>query len=282
MRPSQPNRLLDTNGHLSLAAGASFNWGGPTLTIPADVPPGNYYIGILVDTGGTIAESNETNNSASVPLSVVAPPKPDLRMGSIGRVVIKPDTIEPGGSVTISGELTAGNVGGASSGTFLIGAYLVDPLNFRARYNLDGGVGVKNWIAGQSVTSSQLSCSVTVPRTISLGRYSLYVMLDIDGVVDETDETNNTAAIGSLTVIKPEPDLSISAGPAITPSSVLPGGSIQLSYTIQNSGPAGAGSFTYGIHLSDDAAITIGDRNLYSATIVSLASGGSLMSPRSP
>ena len=31
------------------AAGEVFNWGGPTLTIPAATPAGNYFIGILVE-----------------------------------------------------------------------------------------------------------------------------------------------------------------------------------------------------------------------------------------
>jgi uncharacterized repeat protein (TIGR02543 family) len=62
---------LDGNGNLGLAAGAESNWGGPTLTIPVDVTPGNYYIGILVDRGNTVAESNESNNYVATRLTVL-------------------------------------------------------------------------------------------------------------------------------------------------------------------------------------------------------------------
>jgi hypothetical protein len=63
--------LLDQNTNTAgvLGAGASFVWGGPTLTIPS-LAAGTYYIGILVDFGNALAESNEGNNYVSVPLIV--------------------------------------------------------------------------------------------------------------------------------------------------------------------------------------------------------------------
>jgi CARDB protein len=66
------DRLITTNSNTALAAGASFNWGGPTLTIPADVVPGSYFIGILVDDLNGTAESNEGNNFKSTALTVTA------------------------------------------------------------------------------------------------------------------------------------------------------------------------------------------------------------------
>ena len=61
---------LDGNANTSLAAGAQFAWGGPTLTIPAATAPGNYYVGILVDRTNISAESNETNNYVSRQITV--------------------------------------------------------------------------------------------------------------------------------------------------------------------------------------------------------------------
>ena len=41
------------------------------VTLPADLPPGNYYIGVIVDSKNAIDESNETNNvSAPVPITI--------------------------------------------------------------------------------------------------------------------------------------------------------------------------------------------------------------------
>lgn len=67
--------LLDVNNNTAavLTAGNAFNWGGPILTIPATTTPGTYYIGILVDDLGQVAEANESNNYVRVPLIVTAP-----------------------------------------------------------------------------------------------------------------------------------------------------------------------------------------------------------------
>lgn len=40
--------------------------------IPDDTPPGNYYIGFVVDPGKTINESNEGNNTGVCPIQIVA------------------------------------------------------------------------------------------------------------------------------------------------------------------------------------------------------------------
>lgn len=52
------------------APGASFDWGGPTLTIPGGTAPETYYIGILVDRTNAVAESNESNNYVSTQITV--------------------------------------------------------------------------------------------------------------------------------------------------------------------------------------------------------------------
>ncbi len=64
------DKLLDYNSNSGLAAGAEFNWGGPTLTIPASTPPGTYYIGILVDRNNAVTESDEGNNYVSRQITV--------------------------------------------------------------------------------------------------------------------------------------------------------------------------------------------------------------------
>lgn len=62
--------FLDGNSNASLAAGASFAWGGPTLTIPGGTTPGSYYVGILVDQTNVVSEFSEANNYVSAPITV--------------------------------------------------------------------------------------------------------------------------------------------------------------------------------------------------------------------
>jgi hypothetical protein len=67
---SSTDTYLTGNANTSLAAGASFAWGGPGLTIPAGTAPGTYYIGILVDHTNAVGEFNEGNNYVSVPIAI--------------------------------------------------------------------------------------------------------------------------------------------------------------------------------------------------------------------
>jgi Tol biopolymer transport system component len=64
------DRELAVNSNLGLASWASFTWGGPTLRLPAELLPGNYFIGILVDRSNTTPEACEDNNYVSAPVTV--------------------------------------------------------------------------------------------------------------------------------------------------------------------------------------------------------------------
>lgn len=74
-----------------LPAGGSYNWGSPTVQIPA-LAAGTYYVGVLIDELNTVAESNETNNYVVGTLTV-APAGPPF----IASVVLNPTTLVIGG-----------------------------------------------------------------------------------------------------------------------------------------------------------------------------------------
>jgi len=60
-----------------LSAGGSNNvW--KDVVIPADTDPGPYYVGAIADYNDTVAESNEGNNTGSLPISIVLAPDPVL------------------------------------------------------------------------------------------------------------------------------------------------------------------------------------------------------------
>jgi hypothetical protein len=95
---------LSQSSTSTMAAGASFPWGGPTLTIPANTPAGTYYIGILVDKDNAIAESDETNNYVSVAIVVPQRYTLTLHVQGQGSVVASPANSQylPGTAVTLT------------------------------------------------------------------------------------------------------------------------------------------------------------------------------------
>ena len=55
----------------SIAAGATINVKlNGTNQIPANTPPGNYYLGVVADGGKTIAELDESNNTGSTSIVI--------------------------------------------------------------------------------------------------------------------------------------------------------------------------------------------------------------------
>ena len=73
--PAVDRRLSEVfNTNDVLPAGGSFLWGGPTLTIPADVAPGSYFIGVYTDDQARVLEREEFNNQVVEPITVTAAP----------------------------------------------------------------------------------------------------------------------------------------------------------------------------------------------------------------
>lgn len=94
--------LFATCNASGLAPGGSFPCSGP-MTIPASLFPGVYFVGVIADDLGTVAESNETNNTALTgPINVTAASPPSAAVilnGSVfhsGQTIVYQATLTPG------------------------------------------------------------------------------------------------------------------------------------------------------------------------------------------
>lgn len=126
---------------------------------------------------------------------------------------------------------------------------------------------VINLTPGQSSPASE---TVTIPGTVAEGSYYLVAIADINGVVMEQDETNNTKATATtITVTGTKPDLAVTA--LSGPSNITRDVPFNVNTTVSNLVSTASGSFQVGIYLSTDATITTGDILIGSRSIVSLA-----------
>jgi len=68
--------LLPTTRTVDVLAVGATSTASTHVTIPADVPPGDYYVGATADVSGAVAELNEGNNArkASSRVTVISPP----------------------------------------------------------------------------------------------------------------------------------------------------------------------------------------------------------------
>jgi subtilisin family serine protease len=71
----------------SIVGGGFSLWANTSAPVPADLAPGNYYVVIVVDSGQTVAESNEANNVAAAAITITASRPEVLLTDAIGAVV---------------------------------------------------------------------------------------------------------------------------------------------------------------------------------------------------
>ena len=257
--------IITTLGAFS-HAGALEIGGGYQREVQAPVPitvSGTYYV--VVTTGGPYEFIYTTNNSAvSGPVAIAATPGPDLAPVSV-------TATQPGSSVPLT-SLTAGdsfdvtwtvrNAGGSPTDASWIDALVLTHLGttnsavvgaFSSSAALDGG---------RDITRTE---RVSTPSTLA-GQFQLSLITNAGLFpIYETSHANDTLVSSSpLTVLPlPRPDLQV-ASIDQAPATIASGGTVSLSYTVINQGPAEAsGHWKDAVYLSyvnhlDSSAILIG------------------------
>lgn len=149
---------------------------------------GRNYIHVVIDPNNRIAESNENNNSAFIPVDVTPPSKPDLAITSsdITFTSLNPKEGDP---LTINA--TIHNLGTDTS-DIDVALYDGDPLS--------GGIVLSRQTVAQTIPfGGQLSLSFAVTTLGNPGAHNFYIVLDPDNKIDEISKANNTAW-NSLTI----------------------------------------------------------------------------------
>jgi Ca2+-binding RTX toxin-like protein len=150
---STDSKITNSDALLGTVSSPSLNAGGTdsesiALSLPTNLKAGTYYLGVLADMNGQVAESNETNNASNVVPIIVGSSSANTLNGTTGN-----DTMFGlAGNHTISGG--AGNdvlVGGVGNDTLTGGAGL-DQFVFNATN--EGLDQIKDFSAGDLVDFS--------------------------------------------------------------------------------------------------------------------------------
>jgi subtilase family serine protease len=213
-----------------LAAGSS-----TTVTQTVILPPsiiGTNYFGLFVDSGGTVAESNETNNVLFATNAMVIN-APDLVLAQLGA----PASAQFGQTFAI--HFTVTNAGGADA----IGSWN-DQLYFGAYANSLAGATLLATLAGTSPLSSGSvythTQAVVIPLTLSSvpGTYYLTASADSGNTLSESTKTNNLLAIPIGLTLPALPDLTV--GQVASPGLATAGQTVSVSWSVTNLGAATA------------------------------------------
>jgi subtilase family serine protease len=247
--------LLGSRAVPALAAGAT-STATTSVTIPAGVAPGSYYLIAQADGEGALVETIEANNLNFVTVLV----GPDLIVQSVTGPVAS------GPGLTINVNDTTRNQGGGSAAAsatrfFLSANTLLDASDLL--------LGARTLAELAPASNSAGTTTLTIPAGAAPGAYYLIAQADGGLAVAETQEANNTA----LVAIAIGPDLIV---PWMTaPSSIGAGATISIGDTTRNTGGADAPATTTRIYLSTNGAVDASDVLLGSRSVPALAPGTS-------
>ncbi|MEY3143914.1 MAG: hypothetical protein RLY21_2407 [Planctomycetota bacterium] len=212
-----------SSGALAPSATASRTVSG---TVPNLV--GSAFVRVTTDDTNTVAEAGgESNNSLTVPVTVIAG---DL----VATGVSVPSTVEQLQPATVSWSTTNSGAGDSYGACWGSSAYLSADATLDAGDYLLGNVSncTSPFAAGASVAHS---IPFTLPQSLAAGTYNLIIATDTAGVRFESDESNNTAVAGSVTVTPATfPNLVVTS--VLVPSEATVGGTMEISWTVTNTG----------------------------------------------
>ncbi len=221
-------------------AGGANSTGTSTVTLPADLGPGTYYLIARADADQLVAETTETNNTIQRTIQIGG----DLVISAL-TVPAKGGAGQP---LTITD--TTGNPGAAPVTATVTRFYLSVNASLDSSDTMIGSRDVPALAGG---AASALSTTLTIPATVAAGTYSLIAKADADAGVLETNESNNTLArtvtIGS--------DLLISV-----PSGTLKGAAglpFDFTDTVTNQGGGAASPTTTRYYLSNNSTLSADD-----------------------
>ena len=242
---------LPNVGYESLGLGAGQSTSRSTdFGVPGGLSSGVYYIDVVDDSGQVVSESDETNNTASVP----------IRINQIG-ADLAPSELSAPGSVNVPQDGTSipvawidSNLGDAAANQYRDAVYLStspDPSIVADRVL---GTSLPN-VGYESLSlaagdSQAESTDLGIPAWVPSGSYYLDVVDDSSQVVTETNENNNTSST-PITIKEVRADLApseLSAPSSVTVSRA--GTSITVSWTDANLGDAAANQYHDAVYLS--------------------------------
>ena len=241
------------------------------VRVPVGTPDGAYFVLFVADARSEIVEEDEGNNVVARPLTVGQPAPialPDLILAdwSVDRTVVAPgERLSVTATVQNDGALAAP---GSRLIYYISDDAMLDAADRQLSYDTVPGLGVG--ALGQEDVRLRVS-TATAP-----GLYHLLLIVDADGVVDESDEANNVVAV-AITVDADQvgadlPDL-VATSVALSTDVVTGGDRIGASAIVRNDGTSGAGTSRLKYYLSANATYEPADTYLNYDNVGELAPG---------
>lgn len=243
------------------------------------IPPGQYYLGFIIDCEDDVMESNEDdNNDCGFDAIIVIPGdvgEPNLACQSRGELTID----ETNGTLNIAYSKVMSN-GTVDAGASILGVYISTDQNVDAN---DVLVATQNIPAIPSGTFHMIT-PIDIDYLnlgLSAGTYYIGLVIDHTNLVAESNESDNANCSFGNPIIIPDPQVDKPNLVCDFRGELVVNNTAQTLYTswnkILNTGAATAGSSVLGIYLSPDQNFTTSDLLIATANIPSLSPNQSYM-----
>ncbi len=198
---SEDDILLGEGQVSDLGAGLS-RTSSSMVTIPNNIEPGTYYLGVVIDSEFVIIESDESNNvrfaetgalkitSQNTPIQVTQTEEPiaatDKKIDLTVVEVTTEGQAHAGDDISVN--TTIKNDGDVDAGSFIVGLYL-SPNNTITKDNTLLALGtIENLPAGLVRTGTAMA---GIPANLTPGEYYIGIIIDTEDVITEKDKINN-------------------------------------------------------------------------------------------
>jgi trimeric autotransporter adhesin len=203
-----------------------------TVTIASGSIAGTYDAYVIVDNNSEVTQSNTSNDyGAAVPFAVQSTATPaDLLPQN---VAVTPSTVAVGSTVTVS--YTVRNQGGTNAPASHTKIQIKNPSNVEVVALVFSTAAIS---ANSSINESH---TVTIPSGSAAGTYNAYLIVDNNSEVTQSNTSNDYGAAVSFTVQSTAtPADLLPQNVTVTPSTVVAGSTITMSYTVRNQGGTNA------------------------------------------
>ena len=241
-----------------LAKGKNTSVLGFTVKLPADVLTGRRYIHYHIDHINEVAESVETNNRGYSPILLTG--KANLQVSALS---ITPKVQAAGHTLILSYQIK--NTGKARADGFYLRFYYSADATITNQDQPLRDIFIPSIIAGAThPKTGNASVNLSVPKNAKLGTRYIGVIADARVQVDESNEKDNTKAVG-FTVATAKPDLAVLSFTTSQKQQQL-GKVVKIFFEINNRGSQDTPSTTVTLYHSTNALISTLDTPLKSFT----------------
>ena len=240
-------------------------------TLPTTITPGTYYIGLYVDYGDYISETDENNNivaSSTAHLTVIDC-GPDIEPTSVSG----PTSGVRGGTAQVSVQIA--NIGMEDATNVDYNIYLSSDSSISGSNDVFIGSDVANSVAAGGSWSGNVNLGI--PSNLGDGCWYWGIIVDPNDSITEMDETNNAMPSSGQFCVE-QADIVIDSISAS--ENAVSGQSATVYMNISNSGGSDAGSFNVYLLLSLDAQGGTDDTQVDSFQVNPLTSGSTIQVTR--